>query len=70
MEAKDKAKEIINMINFYNNVFLPPHEKAKKIALIACAEVRNNTFNDFFDLSSSCKNEEYWQDVENEINQL
>jgi hypothetical protein len=65
MEAKEKAKELINNYNFLNyKTDLSIHEK-KECALIAIEEIRN--------LCNRVQNYEeaiYWKYVKNELNKL
>jgi len=73
MNAKEKAKEIIDKFN--HNIKIDAyiglgHEIAKECALIAVNEILNTIYNEDFGghLIDEVGADEYWKNVKNEIN--
>jgi hypothetical protein len=76
MEAKEKAKELVNKydcINFEISAYKNWVEAAKQCALIAVEELINSTVDYLYPQSKFTRNtlkREYWQEVKQELLKL
>ena len=67
MEAKDKAKELVEK---YNLIVCYDTYQAKQCAIIAVDEIIDNNVFPCVSESDLICNDDYWQEVKNEIEKL
>ena len=70
MTPKEKAKELVDKYNFLKEIFIPSIHEQKQCALIAVDEILDAITFNMYDEDAYNKEDNYWQEVKQEIEKL